>query len=681
MIFASLVIEREPMRWQDFPGALLSWVQVVGGFAAVALVLWGLFRWVRRAPLAGSLPQPAWQRLALRWSVIGAIAGYVLFAILMMPQWLGEFLSWLEGEPSTLTAWGSGDLHKLCLFLGGICAIAGVALPFLADAGRLRWRRMWALARLSFKEAVRRRVLWVFSALTLIFLFASWFLNPKPEDQVRTYVEVVYTAMTLLLLATASLLAAFSIPADVKNQTIHTIVTKPVERFEIVFGRFLGYTLLMAIVLAVMTGVSLLYLIREVDQDAAFESMRARVPVFGNLEFRKVDRRTSEETGIPGENVGREWEYRRYIAGGPATPQRAVWVYDGLPAGLANRSSDTVSCEFSFDIFRTLSLRAEEGKGVLCSFSFETRRFNPKDKAAYDQARDKARRFLRNADGRTGIEQATRELLDRAPSESEIQALLGDRTEKAKEKLIGKLLIEKFGLYEIPSMVVVDYHTQSLEVPTALFRVALEDAQKRTPSPDGSKDTGILKVVVKCDSGGQYLGVAKRDFYILNSEGRFAWNFIKGSLGLLMRLCLVMGLAVACSTYLSGVIGLLCTWFLFIAGFFQETIRSLVENKSPGGGPMESFVRLVNREALTTTLTTPGAQLAQGTDDVYRLLMRCVLYVLPDVDQFDWKSYVAEGFNIGMLDMVLINFIMLVGYLLPWALLAYYLMKSREVAS
>src|SRR5207253_8446618 len=134
-------------------------------------------------------------------------------------------------------------------------------------------------------------------ALLLVFLFASWFLPYKPEKQVRNYVSVVFFAMTILLILTARILAAFSIPADLRRQTIHTIVTKPVERFEIVLGRFLGYTLLMTAVLAVMTLLSLIYVARGVDEDARQESLRARVPVFGDL---RIDN---------GKNVGREWAY------------------------------------------------------------------------------------------------------------------------------------------------------------------------------------------------------------------------------------------------------------------------------------------------------------------------------------------------------------------------------------
>ena len=43
-------------------------------------------------------------------------------------------------------------------------------------------------------------------------------------------------------------------------------------------------------------------------------------------------------------------------------------------------------------------------------------------------------------------------------------------------------------------------------------------------------------------------------------------------------------------------------------------------------------------------------------------------------------SYVAEGFNISAAQMGM-DFLLLVGYLLPWAVLAYYLIRWREIAN
>src|SRR5262249_33298152 len=198
----------------------------------------------------------------------------------------------------------------------------------------------------SLKEALRKRVVLVFAAMALIFLFADWFVSYKAENQIRNYVRVVYWSILPLFLLTAGLLGAFSIPNDVKNQVIHTIVTKAVEKFEIVLGRFLGYGILLTVGLAVVGGLSLIYVLRGVNPDAAYESQKARVPIYGNLGF----------LGTKGDSVGREWDYRKYISGPQpgqvnAPHQYAVWFFRDLPSELGERTSPVIF-EFTFDIFR-----------------------------------------------------------------------------------------------------------------------------------------------------------------------------------------------------------------------------------------------------------------------------------------------------------------------------------------
>ena len=52
---------------------------------------------------------------------------------------------------------------------------------------------------------------------------------------------------------------------------------------KLLLGRFLGYTGLMTLVLVVMTVISLLYLLREIDPEAKRESVHARVPLYGDV--------------------------------------------------------------------------------------------------------------------------------------------------------------------------------------------------------------------------------------------------------------------------------------------------------------------------------------------------------------------------------------------------------------
>jgi hypothetical protein len=242
---------------------------------------------------------------------------------------------------------------------------------------------------------------------------------------------------------------------------------------------------------------------------------------------------------------------------------------------------------------------------------------------------------------------------------------------------------EKFGFYEYRSKEIADYHTFDIKVPGGIFRAALEGQVPEVNTAGQTFMMPRLAVLVKCESRTQFLGVAKNDLYLLASDGSFAWNFLKGSIGLWLRLVLVIAIAVACSTYLSGVISFLVTIFLFIAGQaqVQEFVQELAEGRSPGGGPAESLVRLAENKNLTIPLDqTATAVVADYFDVVYRWVFRRLLNVLPDVDLFNWSNYVAEGFNIDGTDMIMSSLV-LVGYLLPWGILGYYLMKSREIAN
>src|SRR5262249_45997174 len=207
-------------------------------------------------------------------------------------------------------------------------------------------------------------IIWVALIIPVIYLYSDWYLNPSEfKNQLAQRVKVVYFALTVLFVVSALLLGSFNIPTDVKNQTIHTIVTKPVERYEIVLGRFVGYALLRLVELAALTALSLFYVVRGLNPEAIQESYHARVPLFAK------DQRFY---GTKGESVGREWGYRQYFGGinpqGGGPKQYAMWSFPPLPGALADRS-EPVRLEYSFDIFRTTK-GDEKVQGVKCTFTF-----------------------------------------------------------------------------------------------------------------------------------------------------------------------------------------------------------------------------------------------------------------------------------------------------------------------
>jgi hypothetical protein len=635
-MFAAMVFDRDQFQWQQLPEMVVTWVQDAGGYAllcaAPGLVIGLLWLIFGASSLFGAARSrfPFWQSVI--FLVCTGLGTICVAAAIAFPSPAAKQPAPGTSQPPPPPVTKAARARAALLTAGGAFGLIAVGVPFVAGVARIRWRRIYAVAKLSFKEGVRRRILYVFAALLLVFMFGSWFIPHKPEDQVRTYVQVLDKAMAPLLLTAGLFIAAFSIPTDIRNYSIHTVLTKPVERFEIVLGRFLGFMTLMTLILLVASGLSLVYLLRGVTPEAAEESLKARDPMYGELTFLNT---LSEKRG---DSVGREWDYRSYITrGAPGkdedTWQTAVWIFDAVPKRVADR--DTVRFEFGFDIYRTT--KGKEGKGVNCSFSFET--------ANYD--RDALRKYLQ------------------------------EEKDKGKPPTAAEIA-EQQGYFEVPAKDVTDYHTQYIDVPAGLFRNALQAGGNHT-----------VKVKVRCTDATQYVGMARYDFYLRldnpesgSETGAFSWNFLKGAVGLWFRLALVVGIALSLSTYLSGVISMLVTLLLYLGGLCIDFIRSVGANTNIGGGPLESLFRLATRQNMNAPLDKTGTvRIAEGTDVVFREFIKKVANLIPDVERFDLTSYVADGFSIPVSHVLVPNLIYLFGYLLCWFVLAYYMLKWREVAA
>jgi ABC-type transport system involved in multi-copper enzyme maturation permease subunit len=637
-MFAALPIERELFGLKDLLPGFMNWIGSAGSYATVGLLLWFIIGLT-------SMKQkdrdriPGWVAMSF---VVASVLAFTLYGVyiaglLIAPPPPPEFTTDGVVIPRKGILW-----HDVVAFLGGCCACYAVLLPVVRSLGSLSFRRINALARLSFKEAIRRRVLWaVFSVLAIVFLFASWYVPYKSESQISTYIGVVDWVLTGLLLIAAWILASFSIPNDIKQQTIHTVLTKPVERFEIVLGRFLGYSALMTVVLIAMTALSLLYVAWEVDPDAAAESLKAREPLWGDLRF--------EGTGDDpnkGINVGKEWGYRSYISGPmPGQPTHtAIWQFDSVSPSLGNRQ--TVRCEYTFDIFK--STKGYEARGISCGFQFRSWHYKKGNEVLYRK---------------------------------ELESHPDQRNE----------LSEKYGYFEVPATAVSSGHTYGLDLPAGLFKsiAAGPDEQARSEAKVNNKPLQPLEVRVQCLSVTQYVGMAKHDFWLRlddpnggNDKFWFAYNFFKAqAVNLWLKLLLVIGLSVALSTYLSGVITLLVSGVIYFCGILLTHVQEVAFGKVYGGGPFQAAYTLFSRKL-------PGQEVSQSvsmqavlvSDEFVKFGFRFVLNLFPDVSHFDFTRFVEEGFNIPE-SQILVNFLLMAAYVLPWIVLAYYLMKWKEVAS
>lgn len=138
-------------------------------------------------------------------------------------------------------------------------------------------KNIWILARMTFREAIRRRIVLTGLALGLIFLtvfnigFRLVFINiPENADSSQALRNVINNeginalalaglyAVTFLSAAMGALLGADTLSGEIISGTIQTIVTKPVRRSDVVLGKWLGFSILLALYSLLMSGGTVL---------------------------------------------------------------------------------------------------------------------------------------------------------------------------------------------------------------------------------------------------------------------------------------------------------------------------------------------------------------------------------------------------------------------------------------
>ena len=413
--------------------------------------------------------------------------------------------------------------------IDGFVATAGGVIELFRDMTAFSWRRIWALAWHSVLESVRRRMLLaVFVIVAVVFMFGGWFLESRPTEQVKIYVSFVMLAATLTAIPAGGLLACLSLPSDIRDKTIHTVVTKPVRRLEIIVGRTLGLTIVITVFLFVMGVFSYVYMRRSVggslDElqqkvaeakkkgDTRYEAeltdsieqingkLTARIPVFATELFG------------PNKNVGFESSYRLFIEGN--SPDAAVWVFDNVPAERI-LAAGSIPLEMLFAVFRTY--KGEVGRGVLAQITYT----NPATRRQITDYPFEVREYY-----------VIQRALDGAPD---------------------------------PGRIYVD-NGQALPEPPAKPLEWLLD-----------KNNGQLLVEVRCLSGAHYLGIAHSDLYILFSTASFGVNFLKGMVGVWLRVMLIVCVAVMFSTFLSSYVAMLATAGVFVGGLCMTYLRNVAQ--------------------------------------------------------------------------------------------------------
>ncbi len=108
--------------------------------------------------------------------------------------------------------------------------------------------RIWAIALNTFREAVRIRVLYGILVLLIGANLLSLVLGSMAAtDSARVTRDVGIAGISLFGSLTAIFLGVFLLYGEIQRRTIHTIVAKPIERWEFVIGKYVGMALVLTV--------------------------------------------------------------------------------------------------------------------------------------------------------------------------------------------------------------------------------------------------------------------------------------------------------------------------------------------------------------------------------------------------------------------------------------------------
>lgn len=139
-------------------------------------------------------------------------------------------------------------------------------------------RTTLVIARLTFREAARRKILLAALVLGVIFLviygIGFYYVNKdlgRPgnvgmieRNEIRNFLLLAgLYVVNFLSVMMAVLTSVDTLSGEIASGTIHTLVAKPLRRWEIVLGKFLGFGVMLTLYLLLMGGgvVFLVYLI------------------------------------------------------------------------------------------------------------------------------------------------------------------------------------------------------------------------------------------------------------------------------------------------------------------------------------------------------------------------------------------------------------------------------------
>lgn len=268
--------------------------------------------------------------------------------------------------------------------------------------------------------------------------------------------------------------------------------------------------------------------------------------------------------------------------------------------------------------------------------------------------------------------------------------------------------------------------SRKIDFASTEFKLKRIDIPRTIQSEDGSRELdvfediavdGKLEIWLRCEEPQQYFGAGVKDVYLRKGDNSFFANFVKGYWSLFLQATVIIAFCVMFSTFLKSAVTLLAVACVSILGFalnvvtlgtFRGIIATMQEKspffgrvvstmgletgvwgdvfqarENPGGGVVESFIRIVLQKNQTIDIDTIPEWMMMTIrwfDFICMLIIWLFCQVVPNFNAFMTADFVARGYDIPW-NLVGQQTLATAAYVLTLTVLGYFFLRSREVAA
>jgi ABC-type transport system involved in multi-copper enzyme maturation permease subunit len=137
-----------------------------------------------------------------------------------------------------------------------------------------------AIAMYTWREGIRKKTLVGFLLLSVLVILGSTFMtafmadttigNVETDVETKFIKDICVSAISIFGILITIFISASVVPAEMENKVIYTVLSKPIRRYQYLFGKFLGVQL---IVIANLVLMSALFAIALLAKERVFPTL------------------------------------------------------------------------------------------------------------------------------------------------------------------------------------------------------------------------------------------------------------------------------------------------------------------------------------------------------------------------------------------------------------------------